>query len=299
MAFKDWLTERTASLLSSNPALAMFWARVLPPSVMRSSIPWTSIEKPASESVLGVISVAGLYRASQNPFRTGAARLQAETEIRKAAQAVAAGEASTSVDGSEESGEVEKSTARTTRKRPRGDPTFRALEVDTPFRDLAFAGSGLAESTKRKVGAELPLDVLRELPKRKQIARLHGWVYSFMTHISGRALRSLTTVSARAVAKALKHDQVDLVLVLSSTTGGDETAGLIAREIEYAGIPTIALSRRPDAIDAVRPPRVVVFEGKGKRVVPWSRKAWRTHLNQVLEKAEEFEEAGQAIGLDG
>ena len=243
MAFKRRLAELVASMISSYPSMAMFWARVLPPSVLQASIPWVEVTKPLGESVLGVVSITDLYDTDLKPFRQASEK---------------------------------------------GDPTFRALDVNVPFQRLAFA-----RETKSKPPAVLPLISLRKMVKRKSIARLHPWIYSFMTQVAGRNLRSLTTISARAVSKALAYDGVDIVLVLPAPRG-EESSALIAREIENSGIPTIVVLSCPDADDSIRPPRTLRFEGTIKKS-GWSQKTWYANLTRALEMVGDFDEPGHVI----
>ncbi len=93
-----------------------------------------------------------------------------------------------------------------------GDPSWRAIPVETSLTDLALSHGGYdtrrASADKNVV---LPLDHLRALRDEGRIGSLSPAVYSFMGYIADtdRLLRD----EAPAVAARLMADRVDLVLL--------------------------------------------------------------------------------------
>jgi len=93
-----------------------------------------------------------------------------------------------------------------------GDPSWRAISVETPLADLLLSHGGYdtrrASADKNVV---LPLDHLRALRDAGRVGSLSQHVYSFMGYIADTD--GLLRVEAPAVAERLLADRVDLVLL--------------------------------------------------------------------------------------
>ncbi|NOY13008.1 MAG: hypothetical protein GXP51_04805 [Deltaproteobacteria bacterium] len=95
-----------------------------------------------------------------------------------------------------------------------GDPTFREIERATIGNDYQITHDYYDHSDAEKdLNIVLPLDRLHELQQEGVIGELAERHYSFMGHIDGRHIATLIASSARQVAKKLRQDGVDVVLL--------------------------------------------------------------------------------------
>jgi D-proline reductase (dithiol) PrdB len=95
-----------------------------------------------------------------------------------------------------------------------GDPTYRAIDGESLFRDFKITHDYYDHSDARKdPNIILPLDRLRELVSEGVLGSLASTHYSFMGHIDGRHIVTLVEKTAKEVAAKLKGDDVDLVLL--------------------------------------------------------------------------------------
>ncbi len=140
---------------------------------------------------------------------------------------------------------------------PHGDPSFREF----PARYLELADLGIAHAHYDSCRAEedlnvvFPLDRLRELANSGVIGEVAPFAYSFMGHVT-RPLRLLAEYIPNVVER-LRRAEVDLTLLGAVSPVCHQSAGLIARALESAGISTLVAGVNPDLLELVRPPRAV------------------------------------------
>jgi D-proline reductase (dithiol) PrdB len=97
---------------------------------------------------------------------------------------------------------------------PDGDPTFRVIPVDAPRTDLTITHKYYDHSpADRDINVVLPLDRMREFVAEKRIGEVAPLVYGFMGHIHGHHLTTLLDASAPEVARRLKSDGADAVVL--------------------------------------------------------------------------------------
>lgn len=95
-----------------------------------------------------------------------------------------------------------------------GDPSYRVLNGEELFHDFQITHDYYDHSDARKdPNIIFPLERLRELVKEGVLGSLARTHYAFMGHIDGDHIATLTNQTAREVARKLKEDQVDLVLL--------------------------------------------------------------------------------------
>lgn len=139
---------------------------------------------------------------------------------------------------------------------PEGDRSFRELPGNVELADLAIAHPGYdpgwAAGDRNVV---FPLERLRQLAPRGLIGELAPLHYSFMGQCS-RPL-GLLLEGACAVTQRLRQAQVGAVLLVTVSALDHQTAGLLARGFEAAGVPTLVLGVLPDWLRRIRPPRAV------------------------------------------
>jgi D-proline reductase (dithiol) PrdB len=95
-----------------------------------------------------------------------------------------------------------------------GDPSYRAIPSDLDARQLSIShdyfntADALADPN-----LVLPIEPLRSLVRQGAVGSVGPRFFSFMGHILGKHLQTLTQSSAPQVAAALKADAVDAVFL--------------------------------------------------------------------------------------
>ena len=95
-----------------------------------------------------------------------------------------------------------------------GDPTFRVIDVARPISDLIITHDYYDHSdADRDINIVFPIERLWELEKEGHIGEVAEKHYGFMGHILGRHIPALVNRTAPEVARRLKEDRVDVVLL--------------------------------------------------------------------------------------
>jgi D-proline reductase (dithiol) PrdB len=144
-----------------------------------------------------------------------------------------------------------------------GDASFREfpsvvtaddLNVSHPTLDLSYA--------QADPNVLFPLERLKQLAHEGYMGSVAPFVYSFMGEIPDPTL--LLSNYAPSVAYRMKRMGAEVVLVVAAGGALDhQTAGLVARAIELAGIPTIVLGTDRAALEAVHVPRGALVKHPG------------------------------------
>lgn len=138
-----------------------------------------------------------------------------------------------------------------------GDPSFREFPTVVADQDLDLAHARLDDRYGRQdVNVLFPLERLRSLAQGGYIDSVAPFAYSFMGHIT-RPVQLLANY-APSVAYRIRRMGADVALVVAAGGVDHQTAALIARAVELAGVPTMVLGSRADILQSVRPPRAVV-----------------------------------------
>lgn len=97
---------------------------------------------------------------------------------------------------------------------PDGDPSFREIDILRPLSELMITHDYYDHSdADRDINIVFPVERLKEFEKEGVIGKLAQRHYGFMGHIKGRHIQTLTGESAREVARRLRADGVDVVLL--------------------------------------------------------------------------------------
>lgn len=97
---------------------------------------------------------------------------------------------------------------------PHGDPSCRVIDATRPLTDLMITHDYYDHTDADKdINIIFPVDRLRELAEQKVIGALAKKHYSFMGHIEGPHVITLMTKTAPEVARMLKEDDADAVLL--------------------------------------------------------------------------------------
>jgi len=95
-----------------------------------------------------------------------------------------------------------------------GDPSFRVIPRGTPLDRLCITHDYYDHRDADKdVNIVFPLTRLDELALEGIVGGVVPFHYSFMGHIDGRHIQQLLTVTAPEVARRLKREQVDAVVL--------------------------------------------------------------------------------------
>lgn len=132
-------------------------------------VPWTPVIKPLSDSMVAIVTTAGVHHKGQKPFNMND---------------------------------------------PDGDPSFRGIDVRKPISDLMITHDYYDHSDAEKdINIVFPVERLKEFESEGIIGRVADTHYSFMGHIDGRYIDTLINEYAPDVARRLKADNVDVVLL--------------------------------------------------------------------------------------
>jgi D-proline reductase (dithiol) PrdB len=165
---QDFVNRFTVQLFRHVPWLATRWAkrrRFVEPD----GIPWAPLTRPLAETVVALVTTAGVHLKSQTPFDMAD---------------------------------------------PDGDPTSRVIPSDAERVALIITHKYYDHSAADKdLNVVLPLDRLRELKQEGVIGGIAPHVYGFMGHVDGPHLRTLTGKTAPEVARRLKGDGAEAVVL--------------------------------------------------------------------------------------
>ena len=97
---------------------------------------------------------------------------------------------------------------------PDGDPVFRIIDNTRPLSTLMITHDYYDhKDADRDINIVFPVERLREFAEEGIIGRLADRHYSFMGHITGRYIAALIDHEAPRVAKRLRKDKVDAVIL--------------------------------------------------------------------------------------
>lgn len=147
------------------------------------------------------------------------------------------------------------------------------------------------------INCQFPIQRLRELAEDGTIGRVAPRLWSgFMGRIYKR---SAILEKAGEFAAELKRDGVDLLVLVPACPLDHQTAGLVARTVEEAGIPTVTVSTGRDLSVQVKPPRTafVNFPMGNAFGRPGDREQQKRILTDALRLAVEARTAGELVDL--
>jgi len=132
---------------------------------------------------------------------------------------------------------------------------FREISIYVSPEDVAFDFTQYDPGEAEKdLNVLVPVEPLRELVDRGVLGGLHETFFSFFGPCADLAgLRA----SARRAGERLRDGGVDVALVVPANTQCNQTAGLIARELERLGLSTLCAVTIKEIALQVRLPRAV------------------------------------------
>ena len=165
----DTLTNRLAvQLFKRLPWLSDVWARRRR-FVESTSVPWTPVRKPVRESVVALVTTAGVHLQTDPPF-----------------------------DMTD----------------PDGDPSFRIVPLEAPRGQVRITHKYYDHTAAdHDLNVVVPIDRLQELVAAGRVGAVAPRTYSFMGHIDGPHVRTLMETTAPEVARRLRADGAEAVVL--------------------------------------------------------------------------------------
>ncbi len=188
--------------------------------------PFALPKKKLSESRICLVSFAGVYRKGQKPFNTSPGIIPAPLRAMKF--------------------------------KDRGDSSFREISLDAESTDLVIAHAHYDHSeADEDINCIFPMMRLVELEVEGFIGECAETHYSFMGYVP-ETQRILATATSEIIP-LLKKRGVDAVVLSGGCELSHQSAGLVQREIESAGIATVGISVCPDITGRLQVPRAVAL----------------------------------------
>lgn len=163
-----------------------------------------------------------------------------------------------------------------------GDINFREIPTEVEAADLLYAARGYDPSAiKQDRNVQIPIERLTEFQTNAVIGRLNQVWWSLSSYIPNAAL--VAGDLAPRLADRLINYEVQAALLVPATRLCHQVLGLVAREIERRGIPTMVISVDRPLTDRVRPPRTAYYNGELGAVV--GKPNWREYQMRVLDES--------------
>lgn len=163
-----------------------------------------------------------------------------------------------------------------------GDTSFREIPIEVEAEDLCYSARGYdASAVKQDRNVLIPADRLLEYEENHVIGQLNNVWWSVSSYIPNAA--KVATELAPKIADRVVASSVQAVLLIPASRLCHQTLGIIAREIEQRGIPTMLVSVDRKITDLVRPPRVAYYNGEVGSTV--GKPTWKQYQLRVLDEA--------------
>jgi len=162
-----------------------------------------------------------------------------------------------------------------------GDAEIREIPVEVEAADLRYAAKGYdPAAVLSDRNAQVPVDRLLEYQANAVIGRLNECWFSLSSYIPNAAM--VAGEIAPKLADRLKRYDVQAALLIPASRLCHQTLGLVARGLEYHGIPSIVISVDRGITDKVRPPRTAYYDGELGSVS--GQPNWLEHQLRILDE---------------
>ena len=179
-----------------------------------------------------------------------------------------------------------------------GDFTYRVIPGDAKTSDLMVSHGGYDNADVNKdINCMFPIDRLKELAEEgfiKEVAPVH---IGFMG--GGGNQEKFSHETGPAVAKILKDENVDAVVLTAGWGTCHRSAVLVQRAIEESGIPTIIIAALPPVVRQTGTPRAVapLVPMGANAGEPNNKEMQHAILKETLEKLIEIDTPGKIVPL--
>ena len=180
-----------------------------------------------------------------------------------------------------------------------GDSSFRVIPATANPGDFAVAHRYFPHGpATADINTIFPLTLLHELADTGVIGYVAPTHYSTIGHVFHAD--ELAVVTAPTLGALMWEEGVDVAVVVPVSPLCHQSSGLLQRELEASGIPTISLSNDPTATTRVRPPRSVRvrFPLGSMFGEPGNRAKQRQVLTETLTGLTTITEPGGHVTLD-
>ncbi len=174
-----------------------------------------------------------------------------------------------------------------------GDATFKEIPIEVEAEDLLFAARGYdPAAVLQDINCQIPIERLLEYEANGVIGRLNHVWWSLCGYIPNARLVAEQT--APQIAERVARYEVQAALLVPASRLCHQTLGIVARELEQKGVPTIMLAVDREITDKVRPPRTAYYAGEIGAVV--GKPNWKQYQLRVLDETlrwiETFDQPG-------
>jgi D-proline reductase (dithiol) PrdB len=188
--------------------------------------PFTLPTRELSASRVGLISLAGVYRKGQKPFNVSPGVVPRQL--------------------------------RAMRFKDRGDWSFREIPVDVDLAELAIAHAHYDHTeADEDINCVFPLGRLVELEVEGFIGECARAHYSLMGYVP--EVKPILETAVREIIPRLREQEVDAVVIGGGCAMSHQSAALVQREVEAAGIPSVGVSVCRDITYQLQVPRAVAL----------------------------------------
>lgn len=162
------------------------------------------------------------------------------------------------------------------------DLSFKEIPIEVEPADLRFTARGYdATAVLQDANSQLPIERLLEFESNGVIGQLNGVFWSFSGFIPS-ASAVANELAPKLVERLLRYE-VQAALLVPASRLCHQSAGLVARAIEAAGIPTMTLAVVKEVVESVRPPRVAFYDGELGSVA--GKPNYAEHQRRILDES--------------
>lgn len=174
-----------------------------------------------------------------------------------------------------------------------GDASFREIPREVAAADLLYAARGYdAAAIREDMNAQIPVDRLLEYEANNVIGQLNNVWWSVCGHIPNARL--VVEDLAPKITERVARYEAQAALLIPASRLCHQTLGIVARELEKAGIPTMMLSVDRQMTDQIRPPRTAYYAGEFGTVA--GKPNWKEFQIRILDESlrwiESFDQPG-------
>lgn len=163
-----------------------------------------------------------------------------------------------------------------------GDLNFREIPIEVEAEDLLYSAKGYdPKGVLADRNVLIPVDRLFEYQENGVIGSLNEVWWSLSSWIPNAAL--VARELAPRLAERLKGYETQAALLIPSSRLSHQTLGIVAREIERSGIPTMMISVDRAATDLIRPPRTAYYTGEIGSTV--GKANWKQYQLRILDES--------------
>jgi D-proline reductase (dithiol) PrdB len=163
-----------------------------------------------------------------------------------------------------------------------GDVSFKEIPIEVEAEDIRYSAKGYDPThVVEDRNCQIPIDGLLGYEANSVIGNLNNVWWSISSHIPNAAL--VARELAPRIADRLQEQKVNAALLIPATKLCHQTLGIIAREIEQRGIPTMMIAVERKVAEMVRAPRIAYYKGDVGCVV--GKPGWKEYQMRVLDEA--------------